>query len=277
MGVARHRFGLSQPCCPLIGGAGRHDAKQGTADLIDAAKVQDAAAPDSIERIAEVVLLALRNGVAGVEHQCGAKFQQADRRVALVGPLGKGKGGLFRKCRQNKAWQDAGAEPITVCVNVSPRQFTDPSWVDRVQAALTDSGLEARYLELELTEGLLMQDVEYAIATMKRLQALGVGLAIDDFGTGYSSLSALKSFPVGRLKIDRSFIRGEESDRSIARAVISLGRQLNLKVIAEGVETEEQVDFLTNSQCDEVQGFHFSKPVDADSIAELLVRQHRTN
>lgn len=180
---------------------------------------------------------------------------------------------LREACRQNKAWQEIGTDHVTVCVNVSPRQFTDPTWVDRVQSALKDSGLEPRYLELEVTESLLMRDVDSAVTIMKRLQALGVGLAIDDFGTGYSSLSALKNFPVSRLKIDRSFIRGEASDRSIAKAVISLGQQLNLKVIAEGVETEEQVDFLTSSQCDEVQGFHFSKPVDPESIVALLTRQ----
>ena len=180
---------------------------------------------------------------------------------------------LGEACRQNKAWQNAGTEPITVGVNVSARQFHDPNWVDRVEAALKESGLDAHYLELELTESLLMHDVEYAVGIMKRLQGLGVALAIDDFGTGYSSLSALKSFPVTRLKIDRSFIGGDQSDRSIAKAVISLGQQLNLKVIAEGVETDEQVAFLTDNKCDEVQGFHFSRPVESDALAAMLTKR----
>lgn len=200
-----------------------------------------------------------------------------DRFIGLAEESGSiialGEWVLREACRQNKAWQTAGAGHVTVCVNVSARQFTDPTWVDRVQAALKDSGLEPRYLELEVTESLLMRDVDSAVAIMKRLQALGVGLAIDDFGTGYSSLSALKNFPVSRLKIDRSFIGGEQSDRSIAKAVISLGQQLNLKVIAEGVETEEQAEFLANSQCDEVQGFHFCKPLDGEAIGRMLTRQ----
>jgi EAL domain-containing protein (putative c-di-GMP-specific phosphodiesterase class I) len=183
---------------------------------------------------------------------------------------------LREACRQNKEWQTAGMAPITVAVNVSARQFREANWVDRVEAALRESGLDPRYLELELTESLLMHDVEYAVATMRRLQAIGIGLAIDDFGTGYSSLTALKSFPVTRLKIDQSFIRSlpdDQNDRSIAKAVISLGQQLNLKVIAEGVETAAQLAFLTNNKCDEVQGFHFSKPVESSVVAEMLKNQ----
>jgi EAL domain-containing protein (putative c-di-GMP-specific phosphodiesterase class I) len=118
-----------------------------------------------------------------------------------------------------------------------------------------------------------MRDVEQAIATMKELQVLGVHFAIDDFGTGYSSLSALKSLPVCRLKIDQSFVRNlgeDEDDRTIAAAVISLGQRLNMKVIAEGVETDEQLTFLRDSHCDEVQGYHFSRPVDVEAIVTLL-------
>jgi EAL domain-containing protein (putative c-di-GMP-specific phosphodiesterase class I) len=118
-----------------------------------------------------------------------------------------------------------------------------------------------------------MQDVDRAIQTMKRLRALGVRLSIDDFGTGYSSLSALKRFPVGRLKIDKSFIQDlpeDEDDRAVASAVISLGQKLNLRVIAEGVETEAQVAFLRENHCDELQGFHFSRPVVAGEVAALL-------
>jgi len=194
--------------------------------------------------------------------------------TGLIVPLGDWV--LNEACRQNKAWQDAGLAPVSVCVNVSARQFQDKRWTSHVTSALEDSGLEAKYLELELTESLVMRDVEQAIATMKELQVLGVHFAIDDFGTGYSSLSALKSLPVCRLKIDQSFVRNlgeDEDDRTIAAAVISLGQRLNMKVIAEGVETDEQLTFLRDSHCDEVQGYHFSRPVDAKAIVTLLSKR----
>lgn len=165
--------------------------------------------------------------------------------------------------------------PMTVSVNVSARQFKERDLVRRVAHSLEKSGLEARYLELELTESLIMQDVEAAIAMMRQLQALGIHLSIDDFGTGYSSLAALKKFPVTRLKIDKSFINDlavSENDRAVASAVISLGQKLNLRVIAEGVETEEQVAFLRENNCDEMQGYHFSRPVPPEKIEELLGR-----
>jgi diguanylate cyclase (GGDEF)-like protein len=176
-------------------------------------------------------------------------------------------------CRQNKAWQDAGLPPISICVNVSARQFMEGALIASVVEALASSGLEARFLELELTESLIMQDFERAIATMKELEGLGVQLSIDDFGTGYSSLAALTNFPIGRLKIDKSFITNLQSnakDRAVVGAVISLGQKLNLRVIAEGVETDEQVAFLRESNCDEIQGYHFSKPVAAADIERLL-------
>ena len=180
---------------------------------------------------------------------------------------------LHEACRQNKAWQDAGLPPMTVCVNVSARQFRERNLVGRVVNALRDSGLEARYLELEVTESLIMQDIELAVATMNELQGLGVQISIDDFGTGYSSLSALKTFPVARLKIDKSFINDvadDENDQAVASAVISLGQKLNMRVIAEGVETDDQVAFLLKNNCDEMQGYHFSKPVSARDIEKLL-------
>ena len=180
---------------------------------------------------------------------------------------------LHEACRQNKAWQNAGLPPINVCVNLSARQLKERNLVNRVVGALKDSGLEAKYLELELTESLIMEDVELAVSTMRELQDLGVHLSIDDFGTGYSSLSALKTFPVARLKIDKSFIDGllaDENDKAVAGAVISLGQKLGLRVIAEGVETEAQAAFLRNNNCDEMQGYLFSRPVPAQRIAELL-------
>lgn len=133
--------------------------------------------------------------------------------------------------------------------------------------------MAANHLELEITEGLIMQDVDQAIATMEELQHLGVQLAIDDFGTGYSSLNALKNFPVARLKIDKSFIKNlasDDRDKAVAAAVISLGQKLNLRVIAEGVETAEQLAILRENNCDEIQGYYFSKPVSFAAIADLL-------
>src|SRR3984957_11514911 len=180
---------------------------------------------------------------------------------------------LHEACRQNKAWQDAGIPHMTISVNVSARQFGGRNLVSRIAHSLEKSGLEAQYLELELTESLIMQDVEAAIATMKELQTLGVHLSIDDFGTGYSSLAALKSFPVTRLKIDKSFITDlvtNENDRAVTTAVISLGQKLNLRVIAEGVETEDQMAFLRENNCDEMQGYHFSRPVPAGEIEKLF-------
>jgi EAL domain-containing protein (putative c-di-GMP-specific phosphodiesterase class I) len=156
---------------------------------------------------------------------------------------------------------------------VSARQFRERNLVGRVVNALRDSGLEARYLELEVTESLIMQDIELAIATMNELQGLGVQISIDDFGTGYSSLSALKTFPVARLKIDKSFINDvadDENDQAVTSAVISLGQKLNMRVIAEGVETDDQMAFLRKNNCDEMQGYHFSKPISAQDIENLL-------
>jgi diguanylate cyclase (GGDEF)-like protein/PAS domain S-box-containing protein len=184
---------------------------------------------------------------------------------------------LREACRQNKAWQNAGMPPVTVCVNVSARQFRDKRLVKRVTKALKKSGLDAKYLELELTESLLMQDMPQAIATMQELQAVGVQFAIDDFGIGYSSLSALKNFPVARLKLDQTFVRNlphDANDRSIATAVISLGQKLNMKVIAEGVESAEQLNFLKDHNCDEIQGYLFSQPISPDAFATMMRKQN---
>jgi diguanylate cyclase (GGDEF)-like protein/PAS domain S-box-containing protein len=199
------------------------------------------------------------------------KFIPIAEETGLIVPIGDWV--LREACRQNKAWQGAGLPHMNICVNVSARQFKEKNLVARVVQALQDSGLEAKYLELELTESLIMQDVEQAVETMKELQSLGVQLSIDDFGTGYSSLSALKNFPVARLKIDKSFISDlptNENDKAVAGAVISLGQKLNLRVIAEGVETDDQMAFLRENNCDEMQGYHFSKPIAAQAIEELL-------
>jgi diguanylate cyclase (GGDEF)-like protein len=200
-----------------------------------------------------------------------AQFIPIAEETGLIVPIGEWV--LRTACKQNKAWQDAGMPAISVSVNVSARQFKEKDLVRRVAHALEESGLDAQYLELELTEGLIMQDIESALKTMRALQAMGVQISIDDFGTGYSSLSALKTFPIVRLKIDKAFVDGiasNEDDKAIARAVISMGHQLNLKIIAEGVETEQQLAFLRANNCDEMQGYLFSQPVTAENIPALL-------
>jgi diguanylate cyclase (GGDEF)-like protein/PAS domain S-box-containing protein len=187
---------------------------------------------------------------------------------------------LHEACRQNKAWQDAGLPPKVVSVNVSARQFTERNLVARAAHALEETGLEGKYLQLEITESLIMQDVESAVATMNELQRLGVQIAIDDFGTGYSSLSVLKTFPAVQLKIDRSFIKDivrDANDQAVATTVIELARKLNLRVIAEGVETEEQVAFLRDHDCEEMQGYYFCKPVTAPEVEKLFQAGGITN
>ena len=185
---------------------------------------------------------------------------------------------LRQACRQNRAWQEAGLPNVTVAVNVSPRQIREKDFLVKIGSALETSELESRWLELEITEGVIIEDIERAIATLSDIKAMGVQLSIDDFGTGYSSLSVLKRLPLSRLKIDRSFVSNLEhdgSDRAIATAVISLGRELQLKVIAEGVETEEQMRFLKENRCDEMQGYYFSRPVEPRAIAALLAEGTR--
>ena len=186
---------------------------------------------------------------------------------------------LNEACRQIKSWLDAGYEIETVGVNVSARQFRDASWTADVLKALESSGLQPRFLELEITESHLIQDKFYAVQVMEQLRVLGVGLAIDDFGTGYSSLSALSEFPLNRLKIDRAFIEKtsfDEKSRGIARTIVSLGQVLDLDVVAEGVETAEQLDFLKSIGCNKVQGFYLGRPVSAAQLGSKLAAQAGT-
>jgi len=184
---------------------------------------------------------------------------------------------LRTACGQARAWQRAGLPPVTVSVNVSARQFRERDWVGQVAAALAESELDPHWLELEVTESLIMQDPRKAVVTMQGLRDLGVQIAIDDFGTGYSNLSSLNTFPISRLKIDQSFVRGLPGalgDSAITGAVISLGHQLGLSVIAEGVETAAQLNWLRNHRCDEIQGYLFSRPVPAAEIEAMLNRQN---
>ncbi len=180
---------------------------------------------------------------------------------------------LRTACFQNRAWQDAGLAPLCISVNVSPRQFEEQGLVDRVARALADSGMDPRWLELEVTEGLIMRDLAQALDKMGQLRAMGVSLSIDDFGTGYSSLSALKSFPISTLKIDKSFVRDlgrSDGDEAIASSIIGLAHRLKLRVIAEGVETEQQRSFLSENGCDELQGYLISRPLPPERLALML-------
>jgi EAL domain-containing protein (putative c-di-GMP-specific phosphodiesterase class I) len=161
-------------------------------------------------------------------------------------------------------------------VNVSPRQFVRDDIVRTVADALERSGLEPRYLQIELTESLVMHDAEKFVGMLRDLKSLGVQLAVDDFGTGYSSLSYLKRFPVDHLKVDRSFVKDlveDPDDATIVQAIIALGHKLGLKIVAEGVENEQQFEYLRRNGCDEMQGFHFCRPVVAGDLAAMLLDQ----
>jgi diguanylate cyclase (GGDEF)-like protein/PAS domain S-box-containing protein len=180
---------------------------------------------------------------------------------------------LRMACTQAVAWQQAGLPPLRVAVNLSARQFRDRALQDEVRAALQDSGLAPQYLELELTESLMMHDVREVVAVINSLKQLGIALSIDDFGTGYSSLSYLRQFPLDYLKIDQSFTRemlDEPKVAAIVRSVISLGHSLGFKVIAEGVETAAQLAYLRDKGCDEIQGYYFSRPLTPEAFAALL-------
>ena len=192
----------------------------------------------------------------------------------LIGPIGKWV--LHTACGQAKAWQDQGLARVRMSVNLSGRQLAREDIVDEVGEALEATGLSPLCLELELTESSVMTQAGHTTTTLDALRALGTTIAIDDFGTGYSSLAYLKRFPVDRLKIDRSFVRDipqDESDVALARAIVALAQSLDLKVVAEGVETEEQRELLKTIGCQEMQGFLFSRPRAANDLAKLLTKQ----
>lgn len=189
----------------------------------------------------------------------------------LILPIGEWV--LREACRQNKAWQDAGLPPLPVAVNVSARQCAQQNLEQLVSDALAASGLEARYLELELTESMSMADPQRSVVIMEAMKAIGCELSIDDFGTGYSSMSYLKRFPIDRLKLDLSFVRDITTDPgslAISNAIITMAHSLRLEVVAEGVETEGQLALLLAHHCDVVQGYYFSRPLQADTAAEFL-------
>jgi len=191
-----------------------------------------------------------------------ADFIPVAEESGLIGPIGLWV--LKEACRQNKEWQDKGLKPVRVSVNVSAHQFRDRDLIEKVHTVLDQTGMEPKWLELELTESMLVGDIEQVVTKMKALRDLGIHLSIDDFGTGYSSLSYLARFPITTLKIDRAFVKDVETNpftAEIARAIIGLSRGLNLEVVAEGAELAAQVDFLRENGCDMVQGFYFSKPL----------------
>ncbi|HMK61819.1 MAG TPA: EAL domain-containing protein [Dissulfurispiraceae bacterium] len=181
---------------------------------------------------------------------------------------------LRTACSQNKAWQEAGYEPTIVSVNLSSRQFDQKDLIDIVTSALQAAGLHPKYLELEITESTVMKDPEAAIITLNKLKNMGVRISIDDFGTGYSSLTYLKQIPLDFIKIDRSFIEHviiNPSDQAIVKAIVALAHSLDLRVIAEGVETEEQLMFLRGCGCDHVQGYLLSRPLAVHQTGELFL------
>ena len=205
-----------------------------------------------------------------------SQFIPVAEETGLIVPIGDWV--LETACRQNHAWQKAGYPPVHVAVNIASPHFRQGGLMDSVARALRETGLGPEWLELEVTESMLMQGVDaqgvdLTLDTLFKLKDMGVRLAIDDFGTGYSSLAYLKRFPLDTLKIDRSFVKDlprDAEDAAIAKAIIAMAHSLRLAVVAEGVETDQQLAFLRQHGCDLVQGFLFSRPVPAEEFAALL-------
>lgn len=200
-----------------------------------------------------------------------AQFIPLAEETGLIVPIGKWV--LRAACAQSVAWQRAGIPPVHMAVNLSARQFNDENLLSDIAAVLQETGLKPELLELEITEGMVMHDADRAAQTLTALKQMGVRLAMDDFGTGYSSLAQIKRFPLDILKVDRSFIRdipADAEDKAITQAIIAMAKTLELTVVAEGVETREQAEFLRSLSCDELQGYYFSKPLEPQGFVELL-------
>jgi len=195
--------------------------------------------------------------------------------IGVIVPLGEWV--LRTACAQNKAWQDAGYPPVRVAVNFSPRQFQNLNLPEMVENVLAETGLDPCWLEVEVTEEIMLLDVEATVRDLHRLSSLGVHISIDDFGTGYSSLSHIKKLPIHTLKIDQSFVNDitrNPDDATIASAIVTMARSMSLNVIAEGVELREQVKFLYSINCSAMQGNYFSKPLPAKEFSSLLLKPH---
>jgi diguanylate cyclase (GGDEF)-like protein len=200
-----------------------------------------------------------------------AQFIPLAEETGLIVPIGRWV--LREACAQNMAWRRRGLLPVSMAVNLSPRQFVDENLLNDIDEALVASGMPSQLLQLEVTESMVMRNVPRAIRVLDAIQSRGIRLAIDDFGTGYSSMSLMKQFPIDTIKIDRSFVRDlpdDSEDKAIAQAIISMGKALGMTVVAEGVETTEQETFLRDHACDEMQGFLFSKPLPPKQLADLL-------
>jgi diguanylate cyclase (GGDEF)-like protein/PAS domain S-box-containing protein len=199
------------------------------------------------------------------------KFIRIAENSGLIAPIGEWV--LRTACAQARKWQDEGLPAVTVAVNVSAVQFRQENFCEFVRRVLHETGLAAQYLELELTESLLLSSADLTLSLLRKLKSTGVMLSIDDFGTGYSSFGYLRQFQVNKLKIDRTFIRDvavNPDDAAVTAAIISMAKSLRLKVIAEGVEHEAQMSFLRKNHCDEIQGYYFSKPLSVDEVADKL-------
>ncbi|MDP4164767.1 MAG: EAL domain-containing protein, partial [Bacillota bacterium] len=200
-----------------------------------------------------------------------ADFIPLAEETGLIGEIGNWV--LRSASKQNKVWQDKGFRDLSIAVNVSAYQFQQPNFLDEVKLALAESSLDPQFLTLELTESAMLRNIEYSILTMKALQELGVKVSIDDFGTGYSSLSYLRNLPINTLKIDRSFINNlsiDTTDIAIVKAIITMGHGLSVKVVAEGVETKEQIELLKDLNCHYAQGFYLNRPLVISDFEDQL-------
>ena len=205
-----------------------------------------------------------------------AKFIPIAEKTGLILPIGEWV--LRTACQQNKKWQEQGLPKIRMGVNLSLRQFHNNDLLNLVESVLKETKLAPQYLELEITETIAMKEKSYIINTLNAFRQIGVSIAIDDFGTEYSSRSYLKHLPVDRLKVAMQFIRGigiDHKDEALAKGIIVLAKSIGMNVIAEGVETKEQLEFLKNHNCDEIQGYYFFKPLIEAEMTKLLITYNK--
>jgi EAL domain-containing protein (putative c-di-GMP-specific phosphodiesterase class I) len=200
-----------------------------------------------------------------------AEFIPLVEKTGLISLIGEWT--LYTACRTNKLWQTQGLSPVSVAVNISPAQFSYHNIAKLIASALDKTKLDPQFLEIEITENAIMEDIDVAIERLNEIKRMGVKISIDDFGTGYTSIKYIKHLPIDMIKIDQSFIKDvpyNKNDAAITNAIISLAHQLGLKVVVEGVETEEQAKFLVKHHCDIAQGYYFSKPLTETEIVEKL-------